>query len=217
MKAYRLLYPGFFLYFLFLIVGGFLLFIFPKGDILYSINNRNSPLGDFLFKYGTYLGDGLIFAILMLIFVLFDYYKTLIIGLTVILQTFLVQTLKRIVFNDQLRPKAFLENFSELHIIPGIDIVEKYAFPSGHSATAFAVAVLLSLFIKNRSWSLLFILTAIFAAVSRVYLLQHFFIDIYFGSMIGFLSAYLVYAFMDKTSLQENQSWRRGLIFKNAQ
>ena len=216
MKGYRLLYPGFFLYFLFLIVGGFLLFIFPKGDILYSINNRNSPLGDFLFKYGTHLGDGLVFAVLILIFILFDYYKSLIIGLTIVVQTVLVQILKRFIFSDQMRPKVFLENFSELHVIPGIEIVEKYAFPSGHTATAFAVAVLLSLFIKNRSWSLLFIMVAIFTAISRVYLLQHFFIDIYFGSIIGFCSGYLVYILMDKSGLGENQGWRRGLIFKNS-
>lgn len=66
-----------------------------------------------------------------------------------------------------------------------------YSFPSGHSATAFAAATVLTFFDKKRKW--LYYFAAILIAYSRIYLGCHYFFDVFFGSLIGyFLSKILL-------------------------
>src|ERR1700728_2260967 len=60
---------------------------------------------------------------------------------------------------------------------------DKYSFPSGHSITAFAVAISLGLFYPFL-WSLLLVV-AFLIAVSRIILGMHFLSDVLAGSAIG--------------------------------
>ena len=181
-------YPGMILYYLFLAGGGFLLLSYEKGEGVVWLNQLGTDLLDLFFTIWTYLGDGILFGLLIVFFLLRSYFFLLVTILSVIIQTLFVQGLKRILFSDLDRPKLFFENFMEFRQINGIDIHSYHAFPSGHTATAFSVALILSLFIKNKKWSLLFFLAAILVGISRIYLLQHFFVDVYFGSFFGVIS-----------------------------
>lgn len=58
-----------------------------------------------------------------------------------------------------------------------------YSFPSGHAATAFAAAVILSYFDKKRKW--FYYLIASLIGLSRIYLFCHFFLDVVGGAVIG--------------------------------
>jgi len=204
--------PGFVIYYIFLLIGGILLFLYKKGDVLLWINKNHSEIQDQFFKYWTYLGDGMMFAILILFFVMVSYYRTLVFIFAVISQTIVIQGLKRFVFSDVVRPKLFFEDFSDLHQVVGVDIPGYNSFPSGHTATAFTIVVLLSLFIKNKYLTGLLMIMALLVGISRVYLLQHFFIDIYFGSIIGFLNGIIVFTWMDSSSLNKKTTLDRGLI-----
>ena len=67
-----------------------------------------------------------------------------------------------------------------------------YAFPSGHSATAFAMAAAIGLlFPRHRSW---LYLVAGLVAISRVVLGAHFPSDILAGALLGVGSVYLIRA-----------------------
>jgi len=59
-----------------------------------------------------------------------------------------------------------------------------FSFPSGHAATAFAAAAILSGFDKKRKYFYYFL--ALLIAWSRIYLGCHFFLDISFGAIIGY-------------------------------
>jgi len=205
---------GFILYYMFLSVGALLLILFEKGDILLWVNKNHCSFQDLFYKYWTHLGDGLAFAILIIIFLLLNYYRAIMIVFAVISQTIIIQGLKRFVFSDVVRPKLFFENFGELYQVAGVDIHGYNSFPSGHTATAFTIAVLLSLFFKNRYATGLLMIMSIMVGLSRVYLLQHFFVDIYFGSIIGFLNGVIVYSWMETTSLSKRSGLKRGLIRK---
>ena len=181
-------YPGMILYYLLLISGGGILLLYEKGDFVIWLNQFGSPILDHFFAIWTFLGDGIVFGLLIVFFLLRSYFFLLLTILTVIIQTIFVQGLKLFVFPDLDRPKLFFENFIEFRQIDGIDIHSYYAFPSGHTATAFSMALILSVFFPNKKWSLVFFLSAVLVGVSRIYLLQHFFVDVYFGSFFGVIS-----------------------------
>jgi membrane-associated phospholipid phosphatase len=84
-------------------------------------------------------------------------------------------------------------DLSRLHIIDGVEIRNYNSFPSGHTTTAFAFFALLSFYAKNRLIKIAYILPAVFVGFTRIYLLQHFFEDTLFGSLLGVISAVVVY------------------------
>lgn len=184
-------YPGMILYYFFLFIGGLLLFWFEKGDGVIWLNQFGNHFLDLFFIFWTFLGDGVVFGLLIVFFLFRSYFFLLVTLLTVVIQTIFVQGLKLLIFPDLDRPKLFFENFLELRQIDGIEVHSYYAFPSGHTATAFSIALILSFFLSNKQWSLFLILGAIVVGISRIYLMQHFFIDIYFGSFFGVISALL--------------------------
>lgn len=205
---------GYYIYYLFLILGLFVLVLTKKGDFLIWLNTYHNKAMDLFFKYWTHLGDGLVFAFLGLWFLLTSYYRTLVLIVAVIIQTIIIQGMKRFVFGDFVRPKLYFDNFESFYQVPGVEIHSSNSFPSGHTATAFTVAVLLSLIIRKSSVTGILMVMAILVGISRVYLLQHFFIDIYFGSMIGFLIGLIVYLWMGSSGLNNRISLKRGLLKK---
>jgi undecaprenyl-diphosphatase len=60
---------------------------------------------------------------------------------------------------------------------------DKYSFPSGHSITAFAIAISIGFFYPQLQLCLLFI--ALLIAASRIILGMHFLSDVLAGSAIG--------------------------------
>jgi undecaprenyl-diphosphatase len=65
---------------------------------------------------------------------------------------------------------------------------DQFSFPSGHTITAFAVAVTLSLFYPELAPGLLF--CALSVAASRILLGMHFLSDVLAGAVIGTMLAY---------------------------
>lgn len=191
-------YPGMILFYFFLITGAFILLLTEKGFWVIWLNENGSYFFDRLFRYWTWLGDGLIFAVLVLLFLFRSYIFLIITLLAAIIQTIFVQGLKRYVFPGLVRPRMFFEDFGSFRQIEDVEFYSNNAFPSGHTATAFTVALILSLFVKDKRWSLVFILLAIGVGISRIYLMQHFFVDIYFGSIFGVISALLSAYFVGK-------------------
>lgn len=99
----------------------------------------------------------------------------------------LFQSLKR-VFNRK-RPCELQE-----HCWATLTPPDEYSFPSGHTMTAFAVAVPLALFYPHLLWTLLF--CALSIAVSRIVLGMHFLTDVIAGAALGSLIgiwSYLVF------------------------
>ena len=64
---------------------------------------------------------------------------------------------------------------------------DQFSFPSGHTITAFAVAISLSHFYPELSFALIF--CAISVAASRILLGMHFLSDVVAGAVIGALLA----------------------------
>ena len=71
---------------------------------------------------------------------------------------------------------------------------DQYSFPSGHTITAFAVAVSLSLHFPLFAVPLFFLATCV--AVSRIFLGMHFLSDVLAGLILGVSLAYAGHAYM---------------------
>jgi undecaprenyl-diphosphatase len=68
---------------------------------------------------------------------------------------------------------------------------DQFSFPSGHSMTAFSIAVPLSLFYHSLEAGLIF--CALSIALSRILLGLHFLSDVIVGSALGAILGYMVY------------------------
>ena len=157
-------------------------------DFSICINQFHIPTLDVFFKYITYLGDGvtaLLIALILLIFRL-DYGLISVIGFTLSAMT--TQILKRFVFEEVQRPfLVFKEqiDMGQWHLIDGVEMHQLYSFPSGHTTSIFSICILLSLILNQKKYNYFFFLIAFLVGVSRVYLSQHFLIDVFVGSLIG--------------------------------
>ncbi len=182
-------------------VGSVLLFLLSynkiEGHIL--INKYNSPIFDVFFKYITNIGDGLFLTFIAVIFLFIRFRYALILGISGTLSGVFTQTLKRSVFSNCDRPAKIIGEYGyNLNFVDDVKIHYHNSFPSGHSTTVFCLFFCLALFSKNNYFKLIFSIIAIIVAFSRVYLSQHFLIDILVGSFIGLFFSFLTYSYINK-------------------
>ena len=208
----------FYLYVLFLLIGTSLLIGYSKEELFLAVNSRHTDFSDLLFQVVTYLGDGIFAAIIVVILGLYRLRLGLI-GLVGFASTGIaIQFLKKMVFPDAYRPMKYFEGIQDIYLIPGLNVHSYYSFPSGHTATAFGIFFLLTLvvcdFYNKKAklfWGPAFCCLAIAVGYSRIYLAQHFLIDVLVGSAIGILIVWIVYHF--GTSSYFSAPWLEKSVF----
>jgi membrane-associated phospholipid phosphatase len=172
---------------LLLVIAAVFLSATGKAASFLSLNSYHPfALNVFFINY-TFLGDG-IFAICI---ILFCFYRkksqsAIALLLSFLVSGLIVQIIKNLVSAP--RPKLFFEEGQYLFFIDGVSHGGHSSFPSGHTATAFAIATILVLLIRDKKWQLPILIAAALVGYSRIYLAQHFLIDVIIGSLIGCLS-----------------------------
>ena len=181
-------------YILFIMAGFVLLLMTTRSESFLLLNGCHTPFLDVLMRNWTHLGNGLTalgFSILMGFKKIRYFFYFLI---TYAVSGLLVQFLKRHIFDDMVRPlKYFTDLGQEIALVPGVKVYQYNTFPSGHTATAFALFVGIALMVKNKTVKIICLLLAIGVAYSRVYLAQHFPADVLAGSFIGVIIAWGFY------------------------
>jgi len=189
----------FILYLLFLLICGILLASFSKAQLHILSNEDNSPFFDTFFKYATNIGDGAVIAVLFVI-LLFVRYRYAFAFLTGSLATALVVNIfKKVIFHDMYRPSKYFELFEtyKLHLVEGVKMHSLQSFPSGHTATAFNLFLMMALIVKNNTLKFALFIMAALVAYSRVYISQHFLMDITAGSVIGVTIMALIFVWFE--------------------
>lgn len=185
----------------------FLRMRYGKGPSHLLVNEWNSPAMDTFFKYMTHFGDGAVFAIVIIV-LFFVRFRWAMYELIAALMTLIfVYITKQLLFNGMPRPTKYFENQEVLHLVEGVKMHEWNSFPSGHTITAFAIFMILVLVVKNNYLKFFFVMIAILAGYSRVYLSQHFLGDIFTGAIIGSLIAVCSCSFVDYISKFKKATW----------
>ena len=173
------------------IATGLLILSLGKNGAFQLINRNHNEIADQFFKYFTYYGDAIMWVPLA-VFCFFyrrKYFIAVVAG--VLISTIISQFLKRVVYPDELRPIGYLSESFPVHRIAGVELKRIHSFPSGHTTTAFAMALIMAHMFNKKAWSIILPLFAGLAAYSRVYLGQHFPTDALAGMCIGVFSAVL--------------------------
>ena len=181
---------------LFLIVGAYLLSVLNTGDAIFFFSAHRSYWGDLFFRYFTKMGEAPAFLLVLgiLLFVSFRHVAALpLLGFTVGLLSFLSKEL----FSHD-RPYLFFRKmgiFDQINTVEGIVLNGgNNSFPSGHTMSAFALYAFLALCLSRKGGvGFILFLAALLVGVSRVYLVQHFFKDVYLGAFLGVLAALAIY------------------------
>lgn len=180
-----------------LVLGGVLLLALPKGDLVLWFQANGTAQLDRLFKYLTQLGEAP-FIIAISLLMLFQRMGAFIfLSATAIINGILIQLLKKGVFADALRPKLwFAADGITLNQVLDVPLNGYNAMPSGHTAAAFALFMGLGIISRNTTAQAVFFLLGLLVAISRIYLAQHFYEDVYFGALVGMSVSLGVYTMM---------------------
>lgn len=203
----------FILFVLYLVVPGFTLLVTAKGQFEIWLNTFHTNYFDNFFYWTTYFGDGFFAAFIILFILLFVNVRVgLLITFILLIVSAITQVLKQFVFPRSERPIAYFKDTIELHFVPGLEIHSSNSFPSGHTTQAFCLFFLFSFYFTNKSYQYLFFVLASLAAISRVYLLQHFLVDIYVGAVIGTIGSLLCLQFANQKNLLSHPALNKPLI-----
>ncbi len=185
----------------------FLMIRYGKGPSHLMVNQWNSPVFDTFFKYMTHLGDGALFAMVIIILAFVRFRWALYELFAALMTMVFVFIAKQLLFNGMPRPTKYFENHEMLHLVEGVKMHAWNSFPSGHTITAFAIFMILVLVVKNNYYKFLFVIIAIIAGYSRVYLSQHFLGDIFWGAIIGSLIAVFSCSLVDNVGIFKKATW----------
>ncbi len=187
--ANRTFFTYFFLWY-FLVSS--IIFSLSKQDAFLLTNSAHHPFLDYFFTIITQFGDGLfVIAIAFICFFLMSKRLGIAIATTYITSGLFCSLLKRSF--DLHRPAFTLQSDPDFHVISWMPLAQHNAFPSGHTTSAFALATTFALFCKNKKLGLIALLLACLTGYSRVYLGQHYWDDVWFGSMLGLSFSCLYY------------------------
>ena len=172
-----------------LTMGGLVIlasFILKKEAFFLLLNIDLGKPADIFFKYFTNAGDGLFWVLWGSLILIKKGKKYLPLLLSaVIFSTLLTQISKQIIYPDEPRPLQAIADQSLVHYVSGVTVHSMNSFPSGHTATAFTFVLVLALFSQTIEWLILGFVAAILVAYSRIYLSQHFPLDVGAGMLVA--------------------------------
>ena len=188
------------------LILGIMLLVLPKAELHLTLCKPHTAFLDSLVPIVTNLVDWLPYLVVLLLLFYRAGWATYLAS-NLLLSTLIVQPIKHIVHAP--RPLTwFAENMPDvsLPLVEGVRMNHWLSFPSGHTTTFFVLFFTLSIImcaenIKGKNiLSFICFLCATFGAYTRIYLSQHFALDIFAGILIAVCSTLVLYFFLVKTT-----------------
>ena len=162
-----------------------------KNEFFLLLNCDLGRAPDYFFRYITNLGDGLMWMDLLIVILIKRKELLPLMISSFILTTIFTQIFKYFILPNEKRPSAATTDISQMHFVEGVTLHAIHSFPSGHTATAFTFVLLIALTVKRLDVLLLSFIVALLVAYSRIYLGQHFPLDIGGGIIVSICSVSL--------------------------
>ncbi len=208
----------FFLIGVLLLLIGFLYLLVTnqQGDELIAINQFRTPTYDRIFIAGTRLGEPIAYLVVLLIALTFRV-RTALFAVLTGGAVGIITGLLKLYFAEARPMRYFFDNFEATW--HNLNLFEEpmrnwgySSFPSGHSASAFALYSFLCFNVRRPKIfiSIVCFLLAAEVAFSRMYLLYHFLRDVTAGAFLGLLIAIAMF-FLQWKVFPENQLLNNGI------
>ena len=171
--------------------------VLPYGEEILILNDLRFEPFNTVFRIITGLGEPYMWVIAV-IFYLFRSRST---AIPLIVAGLLIMPVSYIV-KDKAgsdRPYTHFQNIGksdQVVVVPGVALNKgKTSFPSGHTMSAFGLYSMLALLSgrKNRYFLLTLAGLSVLTGISRIFLVQHFLIDVAGGAVMGMLISWLVW------------------------
>lgn len=211
----EILYPQrfFLIPFLILVLIGFILLLLnSKAELFLWINRHHNSFFDELFKLITLFGDGITTVIVVLVLLFFKFRYAVLAAIAFAYSSLAIQALKH--FFKAPRPIKYFEGILPIRTIEGYPVHEWNSFPSGHTASVFTLAVVLTYLLPHKQRHWIIIPLAALTAFSRVYLAQHFIEDIIAGSIIAVLMTFHMIWWLENTKWYNSPKLEGRLLGK---
>ena len=188
--------------------------LFKKSESLLWINAHNNDILDHLMYHITRLPELFLIVFIIVLSAFFERKTFISVVLAMSLCGISIVLFKQIIFADFERPFAWLsQNKINYHQVEGIRLHSNGSFPSGHTMSAFCALALAGFISKNGFVQFFVFILACASAYSRVYVAQHYLVDVYAGALIGYFYALLFYQLFSiklKTPYWQNSIFRKS-------
>ena len=188
------------------------LLVVPKAEVHLALCQPHTPFLDAIVPVFSDLVDWLPYLCVVLLLFYRAGWATLLAS-NLLLSTLIVQPIKHLV--NAPRPLTwFAENMPDisLPLVEGVKMNLWLSFPSGHTTTFFVLFFTLSIILCAENCkgkyvlSFICFLCASFGAYTRIYLSQHFALDIFAGILIAIFSTLILYFFLVRKT-QNTRFW----------
>ncbi|NLR91236.1 MULTISPECIES: phosphatase PAP2 family protein [Flammeovirga] len=178
---------------------------------VHLLNDNHTEFFDYFFKYTTNLGDGLALIpfLVILLIVRKEYWSVLVMASA--LHGIFVYVGKEIILKGTdfaLRP-AGLHGADAFNQILDVHMHLIDTFPSGHATTGFVIGAMFMLIIPNWKGFVIGMSYGLIVAISRMYLGQHFLVDVSFGGISAFAIVWLCWYICDKKGWIKLKPWEK--------
>ena len=199
---------------------GLALLCLPKGELHLLLCDHHTPARDVFFRYYTHVAEWVPYVVCVALLLFSRIGNGVFASTAMLLSTLFTQVTKHIFVAP--RPLTwFTEHMPDIQLplVEGVRMNNWYSFPSGHTTSFFALAFVLCILLtrntresrasrasRNTTPLLqvgLFLLAAL-GGYSRIYLCQHFALDVFGGILSGLIAGIISYAIFSR---YEDKKW----------
>ena len=204
------------------IVLGLALLYIPKGDLHLLLCDRHTPARDIFYRYYTQVAEWFPYVVCVLLLLFSRIGDGVCASAAMIFSALTTQLFKHII--NAPRPLTWFEQHLpdiQLPLVEGVRMNYWFSFPSGHTTSFFALALVVSIVATNQkskitnhklqiALQIILVFLATLGAYSRIYLSQHFSADVFAGIIVGVLVSILSYAIFMRF---EDKKWYNYRVF----
>jgi undecaprenyl-diphosphatase len=157
-----------------------------------ALNSQVLPSYHWFFSTITWLGSASLWLLILTGCIVINRWRKIasVLFIVILFSMIITEDIKEVV--QRIRPGDV--------VVGGYFVTHSYSFPSGHTQTAFVIAIVLSAFLARR-YNVITFLMAAGVGMSRIYLGVHFLTDVAAGAAVGIVLGVLAIYCLDNLGL----------------